>query len=261
MSIPKSIHYCWFGRNPKPKLAEKCIKSWKKYCPDYKIIEWNEDNYDISSAPLYVRQAYEAKKWAFVTDYIRLQVVYENGGIYLDTDVELKKPLETLLGYRAYFGFENDININTGLGFGAEQGLELLRELMDDYRDIPFVREDGSYDLESCPWRNTRVFLRHGLKQDGSKQLLRNDIMILPITYLSPISYDGSESHFSADTVSVHWFSGSWQTKEQIEAHNRDLKKAKRSQMRVRIGKKLLGEEGYVKLRELIKSILPVGER
>ena len=122
MAIPKVIHYCWFGHNPKPEQALSCIASWKEKCPDYQIIEWNEDNYDISSAPLYVRQAYQEKKWAFVTDYVRLQVVFENGGIYLDTDVELKKSLNALLGYRAYFGFEDATYINTGLGFGAKQG-------------------------------------------------------------------------------------------------------------------------------------------
>ena len=117
--IPKIIHYCWFGYGPKPKLAEKCIRSWKKYCPDYQIIEWNENNFDISACPLYVRQAYEARKWAFVTDYVRLKVIYENGGIYMDTDVELKKNLDNLLPYNAYFGFENYWVIATGLGFGA----------------------------------------------------------------------------------------------------------------------------------------------
>ena len=94
--IPKIIHYCWFGRNPKPKLALKCIKSWKKYCPDYEIIEWNEDSFDIESAPLYVRQAYEAKKWAFVTDYVRLYAMTKFGGIYMDTDVEVIKPLDCI---------------------------------------------------------------------------------------------------------------------------------------------------------------------
>ena len=150
MSIPKIIHYCWFGGKPKPELAEKCIKSWKKHCPDYEIREWNEDNYDLAAAPLYVRQAYEAKKWAFVTDYVRLQVVYECGGIYLDTDVELKKNLDSLLGYSAYFGFEDGKWIATGLGFGAEQGTPILQELMDDYRDIPFLLEDGSEDAGYC---------------------------------------------------------------------------------------------------------------
>ena len=100
MSIPKIIHYCWFGGKPKPKLAEKCIASWKKFCPDYQILEWNEDNFDLSAAPLYVRQAYEAGRWAFVTDYVRLKALTELGGIYMDTDVELVKPLTRRTGFR-----------------------------------------------------------------------------------------------------------------------------------------------------------------
>ena len=96
--IPKTLHYCWFGRNPKPELAVKCIDSWKRFCPDYEIVEWNEDNFDIDACPLYVRQAYAAKKWAFVTDYVRLKLIYEHGGIYMDTDVELKKKPDVLLG-------------------------------------------------------------------------------------------------------------------------------------------------------------------
>ena len=95
--IPKIIHYCWFGRNPKPKLAEKCMRSWKKYCKDYKIIEWNEDNFDISKAPLYVQQTKNKKKWAYVTDYVRLYAVYKCGGVYLDTDVEIVNSLDDLL--------------------------------------------------------------------------------------------------------------------------------------------------------------------
>ena len=137
--IPKTIHYCWFGRNPKPALAQKCIQSWKKHCPDYTIMEWNEDNYDISSAPLYVRQAYEARKWAFVTDYVRLHVVHDHGGIYMDTDVELKKNPDALLEYSAYFGFEDGQYVNTGLGFGAIPGHPFLKEIMADYEGIPFI--------------------------------------------------------------------------------------------------------------------------
>lgn len=136
--IPKTIHYCWFGRNPKPALAQKCLQSWKKHCPDYTIMEWNEDNYDISSAPLYVRQAYGAKKWAFVTDYVRLHVVHDHGGIYMDTDVELKKNPDALLEHSAYFGFEDGQYVNTGLGFGAVPGHPILKEIMYDYIGIPF---------------------------------------------------------------------------------------------------------------------------
>lgn len=117
--IPKKIHYCWFGRGEKPKLAKKCIQSWKKYCPDYEIIEWNEDNFDIDQYP-YLRWCYDNKKWAFLSDFARLLVVYQNGGIYFDTDVELIKTPDELLGCNAFFGFENDKNIATGLGFGAE---------------------------------------------------------------------------------------------------------------------------------------------
>ena len=100
--IPKVIHYCWFGGGKKPKLAKKCISSWKTYCPGYKLIEWNESNYDLSSAPQFVREAAEAKKWAFVSDYVRLQVVYQYGGIYLDTDVELLRNIDFLLDQTGY---------------------------------------------------------------------------------------------------------------------------------------------------------------
>ena len=104
--IPKKIHYCWVGGNSKPPLVKKCIQSWKKYCPDYEIIEWNESNYDISKN-IYMKQAYEAKKWAFVTDYMRLDIIYEHGGIYLDTDVELIKNIDDLLSNEAFAGIES----------------------------------------------------------------------------------------------------------------------------------------------------------
>ena len=249
MSIPKIIHYCWFGRNPKPKLAEKCIRSWKKYCPDYQIVEWNEDNYDIASAPLYVRQAYEAKKWAFVTDYVRLFVVYEHGGIYMDTDVELKKPLDPLLEKSAYFGFENGSTIATGLGFGAEKGIPILRELMDDYMDIPFVKEDGTYDLLPCPQRNLKAFQKRGLRMDDSMQVLPGNILILPSVYLCPIDSVMKTRTYSPDTISIHWFDASWQ-------ENR--KQMRREQQiglmiyYIKQGiKRVIGDSAYEKLKKL----------
>ena len=115
MAIPKVIHYCWFGGNPKPKLAEKCIKSWKKYCPDWEILEWNEGNFDLRDVPLYVRQAMDAGRWAFVTDYVRLRALTEQGGVYMDTDVELVKPLHPYLKHQAFAGFESQERIQTGL--------------------------------------------------------------------------------------------------------------------------------------------------
>ena len=167
MSIPKKIHYCWFGRNPLPESAKKCIESWKKYCPEYEIIEWNEDNFDLTENR-YAREAYEQKKWAFVSDYARLKIVYEQGGIYMDVDVELIKPLDELTELDGYMGFEKEIDgqmwIATGLGFGARAGHPIIGALLKDYEDIPFIKEDGRLDTESCPGRNTRTLRTFGLR-------------------------------------------------------------------------------------------------
>lgn len=230
--IPKTIHYCWFGRNPLPPLAVKCIKSWKKFCPDYKIIEWNEDNFDISSSPLYVQQAYEAKKWAFVTDYVRLFVVYEHGGIYLDTDVELIKSLSSLLNYSAYFGFETSPYIATGLGFGAEKNASVLQDLMTDYNDIPFMLDDGTCDLTPCPVRNTKVLERYGLIADGSTQLLDGNIQILSSEWLCPYYAWSGKTRRTKNTISIHWYSASWETddyqKQKVKSVQLNKKKRRR---------------------------------
>lgn len=264
MSIPKIIHYCWFGRNPKPGIAEKCIKSWRKRCPDYEIIEWNEDNFDISSAPLYVQQAYAAGKWAFVTDYVRLKVVWENGGIYLDTDVELKKKLDFLLDHKAYFGFEDQRKINTGHGFGAEKGTPILREMMEVYEQKSFLLPDGSCDSTPCPERDTQVFLRHGLRMDDSMQLLEGDILILPSIYLCPIVWLTKVRRHSVKTVSIHWFHASWHTEEEqaeraaeAKTIRRDLRK-QRIDAHIEAGKgklrKLLGDKRYHERKRIVKG-------
>lgn len=258
--IPKIIHYCWFGKNPKPKLAKKCIKSWKKKCPDYKIIEWNEDNFNISEAPLYVRQAYEAKKWAFVTDYVRLKVVYDNGGIYLDTDVEVKKSLDSLLNYSAYFGFENMQQINTGLGFGAEKYSSVLYEIIKQYDNIPFIRDDGKYDNTTCPMRNTEVFLNMGLIQNNTKQVLGDNVLILPTQFLCPIDYESGVKNITSDTYSIHWFSASWHSKEEKKIYNKWIKRKKRKEkidyivhIPNRVMMFCLGNKRYEELKKFLK--------
>ena len=257
--IPKIIHYCWFGHNPKPKLALKCMKSWKKYCPDYEIIEWNEDNFDISSCPLYVRQAYEAKKWAFVTDYVRLKVVYDEGGIYLDTDVELIKSLDALLEYDAYFGFEDGTHVNTGLGFGAVKGAPILLEMMRDYEGIPFVLPDGTFDTKTCPVRNTEVLLRHGLKPQDERQILDGSICILPSICMCPIDFNTGKRRWSLKTISIHWFSTSWMTAQEKAAHDRRVRARRKARLDAwihlpnRFFKKLLGEDAYSKIKMFMK--------
>lgn len=246
--IPRVIHYCWFGRNPKPKLAKICIESWKKYCPDYKIVEWNEDNFDISACPLYVRQAYEAKKWAFVSDYARLKIIYENGGIYLDTDVELIKPLDPFLRYNAFFGFEAKEWIATGLGFGAVKGMTVLYEMMQDYEGIPFYNEDGSLDMVPCPYRNTKALIRRGLKQDDSYQVLDENIHIFSTEYFDPVEYETKLIKKTKKTVSIHYYSGSWYAEE---------KKREKWDRIVHIphmiGRKLLGDALYESIKQIVK--------
>lgn len=259
--IPKRIHYCWFGRNPLPELAKKCIASWKKRCPDYEIVKWNEDNYDIASAPLYVRQAYEAEKWAFVTDYARLQVVYEHGGIYLDTDVELKKELDPLLSHHAYFGFEDGKYANTGLGFGAEKGAQILKEMMNEYQSIPFIKVDGSIDSTACPARNTQVLLRYGLKQDDSRQILDGDILILPSIVLCPIDYNSGIYKKSHHSFSVHWFAASWHTEQQRQSMKTKQEKRQKEHRKYVLthlhciaAQKILGMERYLKVRAFLRG-------
>ena len=191
------------------------MDSWIKYCPDYHIVEWNESNYDLSSAPHYVRQAYAAKKWAFVTDYVRIQIIYENGGVYLDTDIELLRSIDDKLNNSAYFGLQKDMKINTGLGFGSEKGSTILRELMQSYQDIPFLLPDGSMDMLPCPDRNTAIFLQHGLICKDIEQMLEGGIHIFPSEYFSPKDFFTGKLDITKNTYSIHHFAESWRSKGQ----------------------------------------------
>ncbi len=209
--IPKKIHYCWFGGNPLPKLAKKCLKSWKKYCPDYEIVLWDEKSFDIESCPLYVRQAYERKRWAFVSDYARLKIIYDEGGVYLDTDVEIVKSIDFLLENSAFFAVESDgIAVATGLGFGAEQGNQAVKAMMDDYGDAPFIKEDGTPDLTPCPVRNTRTLYRFGFVKENKEQLLDGGIRVLPSEYMCPMFFSTGILTLTDNTVSIHHYSSSW---------------------------------------------------
>lgn len=208
MSIPKVIHYCWFGKGKMPALSEKCIKSWKKYCPDYKIVCWSEDNFDVTENR-YAREAYEAGKWAFVSDYVRLKVLYEQGGIYLDTDVELIKPLDPLIEENGFIGFEESGNLSTGLGFACEKGNELVGAILKDYDDISFVLADGTYDQTPCPDRNTKTLIELGLDISVKDQIFMG-MHILPEEYLCPINYYTGKKIITKNTYSIHHYCASW---------------------------------------------------
>ena len=208
MSIPKVIYYCWFGKGKMPKLSEKCIKSWKKYCPDYKIVCINEENFDVSQNK-YVKEAYDAGKWAFVSDYARLKVLYDEGGIYLDTDVELIKPLDKLIEKNGFMGFDDKGSMATGLGFACEKGNELVGIILIDYDDISFLLPDGTYDLTPCPDRNTKILIKLGMDINNKDQIFMG-IHMLPEDYLCPVKYYTGRKVITRNTYSIHHFCASW---------------------------------------------------
>lgn len=254
MSIPKIIHYCWFGGKPKPPLAQKCIQSWKKFCPDYEIMEWNEGNFDVSAAPLYVRQAYEAGRWAFVTDFVRLKALVEMGGIYMDTDVEVVKPLDPYLKHQAFAGFERINAVQTGL-LACEKEFPLFREFLAHYDTATFLKEDGSLDITTNVEVLTNLCLKHGLVCNDRFQAV-GGLALYPREVFCPVDYETEKLHRTRKTVTIHWFAGSWHTEEELEAMRQEkqrLEYEKRSNLRVAIGHKLLGEKGYEKLKSLIK--------
>lgn len=211
--IPKIINYCWFGGKKKPKSVQKCIDSWKKYCPDYQIIEWNEKNFDIRQNN-YAFQAYKSKKWAFVSDFARLSIIYNNGGIYLDTDVELIKSLDDLLEFDAYFGREktNNLYFNTGLGFGAKKGNRVVELLLMQYESINFICENGNFDLTPCTDRNSEIFNSLVLNNLDEKYVI-NNIAFLSTDYLCPIEFGTNTKNITTNTISIHHFDGTWQNK------------------------------------------------
>lgn len=213
--IPKKIHYCWFGGNKMPEIAEKCIESWKKYCPGYEIICWNESNCDLS-VNTFVKQAAENNKWAFVSDYFRLKIIEEQGGIYLDIDVELLKPLDDLTLYEGFMGFElaETSYINSGLGFGAIANNKIIRMLRQNYENISFIKLDGTFDMKPCPQRDTRILVNLGLKQNNKTQMI-DDFIFFSSDYFSPIGFTG-ERFFSENTYSIHHFNGSWLEGDQL---------------------------------------------
>ena len=202
--IPKKIHYCWFGRGEMNQKALKCIESWKKHCPDYELIEWNEDNYDVNGNP-YTAFLYRERKFAFLSDVVRLQKIYEEGGIYFDVDVEAVKSFDDLLDQKAFFGFETESYINTGLGFGAEPHNEAVRAMLHEYDSYM----DGINETIGSPIINTRALVRLGLEQNGKLQRLK-DATVYPPEYFNPYDDPTGTLNQTRNTYSIHWYAKSW---------------------------------------------------
>lgn len=205
--IPRTIHYCWFGGSVIPEHLQKCIDSWKKFCPDYEIIRWDESNYEISKNK-YMKQAYESKKYGFVPDYARLDIIDRHGGIYLDTDVELIRNLDELLSYDFYCGFEDEQYINLGSGFGAVQGHPLIRKMMDTYEDLDFVK-NGKFNLIASPVYQSKIMQEQGFLLNGEYQE-KNGIGVLPCDAFAAGGSLLLPDEMSEHTFSIHHYDASW---------------------------------------------------
>lgn len=211
--IPKKIHYCWFGGKELPGDVKKYIDTWKKYCPDYEIIEWNENNFDITENQ-YCKEAYEAKKWAFVSDYARLKILYENGGIYMDTDVEVCKSLNRFLKYDWFSGFESEDRIQTGT-MGACWNSTIIKIFLDDYNDRHFIKNDGSFDLTTNVEVMTKILKEnYKVQLNNTRQIFGDNNLLLPFDYLCAKSFFTGEISKTENTYTIHHFKGTWKNEE-----------------------------------------------
>lgn len=210
--ISKTIHYCWFGRGDKPEKIKRCMASWSTICPDYKIVEWNEDNFDVNICP-YVKQAYEAKKYAFVSDYARFYVLNKFGGVYLDTDVELLKDITPLISEN-FTGFESDKSVATGLIMASDTNDELCRAMLNEYDGDSFIKEDGSLNLRTVCERVTDWLVVRGLKLNGETQCVA-DYKIYAAEYFNPMDMQTGKISITENTYSIHHYAASWCSKKE----------------------------------------------
>lgn len=216
--IPKIIHCFWFSKEPKPQLQQSCLDSWKKFCPDYRIMEWNTDNYDVHKN-LYMKQAVEKKKWAFASDYARLDVLHQYGGIYLDLDVEIVKNFDDLLYQKAFFAFSCINQIDLGAGMGSVKEHPLLAQLLKVYDDMEFLDDEGNMNMTPQPEVLLPMFEEYGVKMDGHMQRIR-DTVFYPSDYFSPVDLFCFDIQQTENTFSIHHFAASWYDKEHIENKN-----------------------------------------
>ena len=224
--IPKIIHYCWFGRNPLPESAVKCINSWKKFFPDYEIKEWNEDNFDVNIIP-YTKEAYEAKKYAFVSDYARMWILYHFGGLYFDTDVEVIKPMDDIVARGPFMGIEVEavegevpqvppglgLGVNPGLGLGVNPGLGLYKDILDYYAPLHFLCDDGSLNQITVVKHTTNVLVQNGLKETNELQCVAG-VWIYPRDYFNPLDDNTGQFTITENTRSIHWYTKTWLNKQ-----------------------------------------------
>lgn len=205
----KYIHYCWFGGNPLPKLAKKCIESWKKYLPDYEIIEWNESNVDLNACP-FIKEAYENKKWAFVADYARTVAIYKMGGIYFDTDMLVTKPIDFLLDKETFLGLEDSYMVNSAVWGASKPKTYFAKKMLDFYQSQEHFDLNNMFKM-SIPRIMTRILNTMGFDHTSNEiQELSHGITIYPREYFYPLSFNFKNNVFTENTCMIHYFDASW---------------------------------------------------
>lgn len=245
--IPKIIHYCWFGGKPLDKMSEKCIKSWKTYMPDYEIKRWDETNFDVNSIP-YTCEAYAQKKYAFVSDYARLWILYNEGGIYFDTDVELIRPLTEIIDKGPFMGCDNEypnrdhnpLYVNPGVGLGMNAGNTILKELIELYSKLEFKKINGEY--KTIVMYTSEILYKYGMKKETAIQDIEG-IRIYPKEYFSPICVEDDKLTITKNTYSIHHYAKSWQSKHRT------------------IARKIILAIGGYRLKSLLRSLLTPKKR
>jgi hypothetical protein len=240
--IPKIIHYCWFGGKEKPDIVKRCLDSWKTHLSDYEIIEWSENNFNIDFNA-YVSEAYQSGKFAFVSDYVRVHALYNHGGIYLDTDVEVLKSFNDLLHHQSFWGFEQENFIATST-IGAIKNNELIKIFLDSYKDKRFIRDDGSYDQLTNVAIVTTILEGLGLKKNGEYQEIPRMGVFYPQIFFSPYDYINCRKFISDDTYAIHHFYKSWIPR-----------KAKiKSNLKV-LTSKMIGGENIARIRKIVSKV------
>ncbi len=206
--IPKTIHYCWFGGNPLPQLAKDCIASWKKYLPEYELVEWNESNFPLAQFP-FAQEALENRKFAFVSDVCRLYAIKEFGGIYMDTDVEVLKPLDPFLHHAAFSGFENDDFVPTGIMAG-EKNSQWATDLLHYYDNRSFVKANGELDIQSNTYIISEMMKEKGFVMNNKFQEIQGYVTFYPNDYFCPKSYVTGSIDLTQNSYCIHHFAKSW---------------------------------------------------
>ncbi len=207
-SIPKVIHYCWFGGAEKPAIVQKCINSWKTHLTDYEIIEWNEENFDIEAHP-FTKAAYEIGNYAFVSDYVRVYALYHQGGIYLDTDTEIYQSLNPFLNEDSFWGFEEKNFIATSL-IGAKPFNSLIQEFLAFYDTVELINKEGEVKKFTNVTVVTEILQNKGIQLNGAYQKIEGVMTLYPQEYFSPYDYINCYSKATLKTYAIHHFHKSW---------------------------------------------------